>query len=106
VRLEARPHLPGQEAERLVKEQASYAQKQAQADAKKTEETFRKLLERGEKLARLLQRTAEENPSDQADAAMLNVRNLLATGHAALESRDAEQCAQVARQLTQLLSGR
>ncbi|WNG40882.1 Hsp70 family protein [Archangium violaceum] len=106
VRLEARPNLPGQEAERLVKEQASYAQRQAQADAKKTEETFRKLLERGEKLAKVLQRTAEENPSDQADAAMVNVRSLLASGHAALEARDAEQCAQVARQLTQLLSGR
>ncbi|MFY0572104.1 Hsp70 family protein [Archangium lansingense] len=106
VKLEARPHLPGQEAERLVKEQAAYAQKQAQADAKKTEETFRKLLERGEKLAKLLQRTAEENPSDEADAAMINVRSLLATGYSALEARDAEQCAQVARQLTQLLSGR
>jgi molecular chaperone DnaK len=106
VKLEARPHLPGQEAERLVKEQAAYAQKQAQADAKKTEETFRKLLERGEKLAKLLQRTAEENPSDEADAAMINVRSLLATGYSALEGRDAEQCAQVARQLTQLLSGR
>ncbi|HEX5750263.1 MAG TPA: Hsp70 family protein [Archangium sp.] len=106
VKLEARPHLPGQEAERLVKEQAAYAQRQAQADAKKTEETFRKLLERGEKLAKLLQRTAEENPSDEADAAMINVRSLLATGYSALEGRDAEQCAQVARQLTQLLSGR
>ncbi|WNG61756.1 Hsp70 family protein [Archangium gephyra] len=106
VKLEARPHLPGQEADRLVKEQAAYAQKQAQADAKKTEETFRKLLERGEKLAKLLQRSAEENPSDEADAAMINVRSLLATGYSALEGRDAEQCAQVARQLTQLLSGR
>ena len=106
MRLEARPNLPGQEAERLVKEQAAYAQKQAQSDAKKTEETFRRLLERGEKLAKLLQHTAEENPSEQADAAMINVRSLLATGYSALEARDAEQCAQVARQLTQLLSGR
>jgi molecular chaperone DnaK len=106
VKLEARPHLPGPEAERLVKEQAAYAQKQAQADAKKTEETFRRLLERGEKLAKLLQHTAQENPSEQANAAVANVKSLLASGHAALEAHDAEQCAQVARQLTQLLSGR
>ncbi|MGZ3457945.1 MAG: Hsp70 family protein, partial [Archangium sp.] len=106
VRLEARPHLPGQEAERLVKEQASYAQKQAEADAKKTEETFRKLLERGEKLAKLLQETAEETPGEQADAAVAHVKSLLESGRAALEARDGWKCALVARQLTQLLSGR
>ncbi|HYO72861.1 MAG TPA: molecular chaperone DnaK, partial [Archangium sp.] len=91
---------------KLGAEQAHYAQAQGVVDARRAEELFRKLLERGEKLAKLLQRTAEENPSDEADAAMINVRSLLATGYSALEGRDAEQCAQVARQLTQLLSGR
>jgi molecular chaperone DnaK len=106
VRVEARPHLPGQEAERLVKEQAAYAQKQAQADARKTEEKFRKLLERGEKLAMLLQQSARENPSPQAESAVANVKSLLESGRAALEAQHAEQCAQVARQLNVLLSGR
>ncbi len=106
VQLEARPHLPGAEADRLVKEQAAYAQKQAESDARKSEDKFRKLLERGDKLARLLQRSAEENPGEQAEAAVANVKGLLEAGHAALEAQDAEQCAQVARQLTQLLSGR
>ncbi|HEX8441264.1 Hsp70 family protein, partial [Archangium sp.] len=104
VKLEARPNLPGQEAERLVKEQAAYAQKQAKEDVKKTEETFRRLLERGEKLAKLLQRSAEENPSEQATAAVSNVKSLLESGRNALETHDVEQCAQVSRQLTQLLS--
>ena len=106
VHLEARPNLPGAEAERLGREQAAYAQKQAETDARKTEEKFRKLLERGDKLARLLQRSAEENPGEQAEAAVANVRGLLVSGHAALETQDAERCAHVARQLTQLLSGR
>jgi len=106
VKLEARPHLPGQEAERLVKEQAAYARKQAKEDVKKTEETFRKLLERGEKLAKLLQQSATENPSEQAEAAVSNVKSLLESGRAAVEKHDVEQCAQVSRQLNQLLSGR
>ncbi|ATB35146.1 molecular chaperone DnaK [Cystobacter fuscus] len=106
VRMEARPHLPAREADRLVKEQAAYAQKQAQQDARKSEDKFRKLLERGEKLARLLQHGAEENPGEEAQAAVANVRSLLESGRAALEAQDAERCAQVARQLTQLLAGR
>jgi molecular chaperone DnaK len=106
VKLEARPHLPGQEAERLVKEQAAYARKQAKEDEKKTEETFRKLLERGEKLAKLLQQSATENPSEQAEAAVSNVKSLLEAGRTALDKHDVEQCAQVSRQLNQLLSGR
>jgi molecular chaperone DnaK len=106
VRLEARPHLPGQEAERLVKEQAAYAQKQAKEDAQKSEDKFRKLLERGEKLAKLLQQSAKENPGEQAEAAVTRVQSLLEEGRAALEAGEAEKCAQVARQLNQLLSGR
>jgi molecular chaperone DnaK len=106
VRLEARPSLPGPEAEKLSQEQAQYASVKAQEDVKQQEEKFRKLLERGEKLARLLQRNARENPSPEADAAVGTVRSLLDTGRAALQAGNIEQCAMVARQLTQLLSGR
>jgi molecular chaperone DnaK len=106
VRLEARTSLPGPEAAKLSQEQARYASVQAQEDARQTEEKFRKLMERGEKLARLLQRSAQENPSPQSEAAVGTVRGLLEAGRAALEAGDAEQCAQVSRQLIQLLSGR
>jgi molecular chaperone DnaK len=106
VRLEARTSLPETEAEKLSREQARYAKAQAYEDAAVAEEKFRKLLERGEKLARLMQRTAEENPSPEASTAVGNMRTLLDTGRAALEAHNAEQCANVARQLTQALSGR
>jgi molecular chaperone DnaK len=106
VKLEARPTLPAPEAERLSQEQAQYASVRAQEDARAMEEKFRKLLERGEKLARLLQHSAHENPSPEADAAVGTVRSLLDTGHAALQAGNSEQCALVTRQLTQMLSGR
>ncbi|WP_224244898.1 Hsp70 family protein [Hyalangium gracile] len=106
VRLEARPSLPAPEAAKLSQEQARYSSSQAWEDARGTEEKLRKLLEKGEKLARLLQRSAEENPSPEATAAVGTVRNLLDTGRAALEAGNSEQCATVTRQLTQVLSGR
>jgi molecular chaperone DnaK len=106
VKLEARTSLPAPEAEKLSQEQAQYASVRAQEDAKATEEKFRKLLERAEKLARLLQRSADENPSPEAVAAVGTVRSLLDTGKAALQAGNSEQCAFVTRQLTQMLSGR
>lgn len=98
LQLEARPHLPGAEVERLGKEQAAYAQKQAETDARKSEDKFRKLLERGEKLAQALSRGVEENPGEQAEAAVAHVRGLLDSGRSALEAQDAARCAQVARE--------
>lgn len=106
VRLEARASLPLNEAERLGAEQAAYAEQQGAVDQKKAEENFRKLLERGEKLAKLLQRSAEENPSPEAEAAVSTVMQLIDTGRLALEAKDSEQCARVTRQLTKLLTGR
>jgi molecular chaperone DnaK len=106
VKLEARASLPGPEAEKLSQEQAQYASVRAQEDARDSEEKFRKLLERAEKLARLLQRSAHENPSPEADAAVGTVKSLLDTGKAALQAHNSEQCAIVTRQLTQMLAGR
>jgi molecular chaperone DnaK len=106
VRLEARPGMPQGEAEKLGAEQAHYAQSQGVVDAKRAEELFRKLLERGDKLARMLQKSAQENPSPEAQAAVGTVQQLLDGGRTALQSGDAAQCASIARQLTQLLSGR
>jgi molecular chaperone DnaK len=106
VRLEARPGMPQGEAEKLGAEQAQYAQSQGVVDAKRAEELFRKLLERGEKLARLLQKSAQENPSPEAQAAVGTVQQLLDGGRNALKEGDSAQCAAIARQLTQLLSGK
>jgi molecular chaperone DnaK len=106
VKLEARTSLPGPEAQKLSQEQAEYASVRAQEDARETEEKFRRLLERAEKLARLLQHSATENPSPEANAAVGTVRSLLDTGRAALQAGNSEQCALVTRQLTQMLSGR
>ncbi|WP_164012669.1 Hsp70 family protein [Pyxidicoccus trucidator] len=106
VRLEARPGMAQSEAEKLGAEQAHYAQAQGVVDAKRAEELFRKLLERGDKLARMLQKSAQENPSAEAQAAVGTVQQLLDGGRNALKSGDAAQCASIARQLTQLLSGR
>ncbi|RKH45380.1 Hsp70 family protein [Corallococcus sicarius] len=106
VRLEARASLPQGEVEKLGQEQLNYAQAQGVVDARRAEETFRKLLERGEKLARLLQKSAKENPSPETESAVGTVQQLLVGGKDALEAGDAAQCAQIARQLTQLLSGR
>ncbi|NMO21946.1 Hsp70 family protein [Pyxidicoccus fallax] len=106
VRLEARPGMAQSEAEKLGAEQAHYAQNQGVVDAKRAEELFRKLLERGDKLARLLQQSAQENPSPEAEAAVITVQQLLDGGRTALESGDSARCAAIARQLTQLLSGR
>jgi molecular chaperone DnaK len=106
VRLEARASLPANEAERLAAEHAAYTQQQGESDQKKAEESFRKLLERGEKLARLLQRSAQENPSARAEAAVSTVTQLIDSGKLALEAGDSAQCAQVARKLTKLLTGR
>ncbi len=106
VRLEARPGMPQGEAEKLGAEQAQYAQSQGVVDAKRAEDLFRKLLERGEKLARLLQKSAQENPSPEAQAAVGTVQQLLDGGRSALKEGNSAQCASIARQLTQLLSGR
>ncbi|MCP3169003.1 Hsp70 family protein [Myxococcus qinghaiensis] len=106
VRLEARAGLPHGEAEKLGAEQANYAKSQGVVDAKRAEELFRKLLERGEKLARMLQKSAQENPSPEAEAAVGTVQRLLDGGRTALDGKDAAKCAAIARQLTQLLSGK
>jgi molecular chaperone DnaK len=106
VKLEARPSLAPPEAEKLSHEQAQYASAKAQEDARQAQERFRKLLERGEKLSRVLKHSAQENPSPEAEAAVTTVLSLLDTGRVALQSGNAEQCANVARQLTQMLSGR
>jgi molecular chaperone DnaK len=109
VQLESRPALSGQELERITREQAAWADTEAGARA---DEGFRKILERGEKLARLLEKSARENPGPQADAAVQRVHTLLEEGRQLAatpeslqppETREARS--RVARSLLALLHG-
>ncbi|SET96408.1 Hsp70 family protein [Stigmatella erecta] len=106
VRLEARNSLPVAEAQTLSREQARYASVQAQQDGRRAEELLRRLMERGEKLSRILQRTAQESPGAEARFAVGTMRSLLDNGRAALQAGNIEQCAHIARQLTTVLTGR
>ena len=53
----------------------------------------------------MLDVSLEENPSEQAKAAVANVRALVDSGKAALKVRDNEAMAEVTRKLTTLLQG-
>jgi molecular chaperone DnaK len=105
VKLEARSLLLSPEAEALADEEAQYYKQQAAADARQVEESFRKLLERGQRAAELLQAggDAERTPSDDEQSAVAAVQTLLEQGRGALKAKDAEQRARVAHQLTRLL---
>ena len=105
VKLEARTSLPGPEAAKLSREQAQYASAKGQQDAKQGQQQLRQLVERAEKLSRVLERGALENPSPEADAAVARLQAMLASGQQALQTGNVEQCATIARQLTQVLSG-
>ena len=83
-----------------------------QGESLRADEGFRRILERGEKLARLLETSARENPGPEADAAVQRVRTLLEQGrHVAatpesLQPPEArEHRAQLARALLSLLHG-
>ncbi|MBF5045906.1 Hsp70 family protein [Aggregicoccus sp. 17bor-14] len=105
VQLEARAATGAPELERLTREQAAWAG--AEADAR-SEEAFRRVLERGERLAKVLETSARENPGPASDAAVARVRTLLAEGHALAgqtgpEAKEPRM--RVSRELLSLLHG-
>ncbi|MDQ3263096.1 MAG: Hsp70 family protein [Myxococcota bacterium] len=104
VRIEARTELTPGEVDKLKREQGQYAKGQEKKDEKSGEENFKRLLERGEKLARILERSATENPSQDAQAAVATVRSLLDLGRAAMKGQNPEQMAEVTRRFNQLLT--
>jgi len=105
LRIEARPELPAGEVKKLAREQRDYAVGAGRKDAVDGAENFKRLLERGEKYVRLLQKSAEEAPSPDANAAVGAVKSLLDLGRAAFEAKNAESMADVTKRLT-LLMGR
>jgi molecular chaperone DnaK len=106
LRIEARTELTPQEVERLTQEQGQYAAARSQQDAAQAVDGFRKLLEKGEKFALLLQKSAEENPSADASAAVGAVRSLLDLGKVALDARSNERMAEIGKRLSLLMGTR
>ncbi len=91
--IEARTRLTPAEERKLADEQAAYA----------TRKGFERTVLKTEKLVRLLQRSAEENPSEEASAAVASVRTLLDLGRAALRADDAAQMSELGQKMLALL---
>jgi molecular chaperone DnaK len=104
IRIEARTELQKGEAEKLKKEEGEYAVVAAAGARGQQAESFQRLLERGEKLARLLERSADENPGPEAQAAVVSVMSLLDLGRAALKAGSSEQMAEISKRLNKLLT--
>lgn len=102
VKIVARTDLSPEELDQLRKQQASYLggqKKEVQA------EHFRRLLERTEKFARVLEATARENPSPEADASVARVRALLDSAKAARDSGDEARIGELRPMLQKLVTG-
>lgn len=106
LQLEARAELPRAELEKLEKEQRAYAKDREKKDAVISSNSFKRLLDKGEKLAALLQKSAEENPSLEAEALVGSVKSLLDQGRAAFKMQNAAQMVELGGRLHQLVSPR
>jgi molecular chaperone DnaK len=104
LKIDARTAMPPQEVEKLSAEQVAYQKEQGAKDKLTAIETFPRILDKAEKLVRLLEKSAEENPSDEAQAAVGQMRVLLDQGRAAVKTRDTMQMAEVTRMLERLVS--
>ena len=94
--------LSAPEAERLRKDEASYARETTEQSQARAAELFASLLKRAEVFAKVLAKSAEENPSDEAFRAVGEVDGLVEQGRAALSRGDRAQMATLARQLGKL----
>jgi molecular chaperone DnaK len=104
IRIEARPNLLPQEVEKLKEEQSSYAQEQGAKDKQSFIDTFPRILDKAERLVHLLEKSSQEDPSPEADAAVGRVRTLIDQGRIAVRKRDTEQMSEVMRLLEQLVA--
>jgi molecular chaperone DnaK len=59
-----------------------------------------------EKYIRLLEKSAQENPSPDADAAVATVKSLLTAGVQAIESKNAPKMSEISARLGALTRGR
>jgi molecular chaperone DnaK len=104
LRIDARTTLAPAEVDRLKDEQQRYASEQGEKDKQLAMTAFPRILDKAEKLARLLEKSAQENPGPEAEAVVGEVRALLAKGRAALKGADTPAMADVTRTLERLLS--
>ncbi|MBL8911092.1 MAG: Hsp70 family protein [Archangium sp.] len=104
IRIDARTTLQPQEVDKLQKEQADYAAQQAEKDKDSLLKTFPRVLDKAERLVRILEKSAEENPSPEADAVVGEAKSLLAQGRVAVKLKDAAQMAEVTRLLESLVA--
>ena len=104
IRVDARTTLSGPEVERLQAEQAAYHDAQGERDRQVAVDAFPRVLDKAERLVRLLERSAQENPSPGADAAVGQVKALLDQGRAAVRAHDTTAMAEVTRRLVAVVS--
>jgi molecular chaperone DnaK len=104
IRIDARTTLAKDELDKLAAEQANYAQAQAQKDKDAVLAAFPRVLDKAERLVRLLERSAEENPSPEAEAVVGEVKALLAQGRVAVKLNDTTQMVEVTRTLEKLVA--
>jgi molecular chaperone DnaK len=104
TRIDARTTLQPQEIDKLAREQADYAGREAEKNKEQVLSAFPRVLDRAERLARILEKSAQENPSPAADAVVGQVKALLARGRVAARQQDAAQMAEVSRVLESLLT--
>jgi molecular chaperone DnaK len=104
IRIDARTTLQPQEVDKLQREQADYAASQAAKQKEQSASAFPRVLDKAERLVRILERSAEENPSPEADAVVGQVRALLAQGRIAVKTQDTAQMAEVTKLLENLIA--
>ncbi len=104
TRIDARTTLQQQEVDSLSKEQADYAAQQTEKDKQQALSAFPRVLDKAERLVRILEKSAEENPSPEADAVVGQVKALLAQGRIAVRLGDTSQMAEVTRLLENLVA--
>jgi molecular chaperone DnaK len=104
LRIDARTTLAPAEVDRLSAEQETYANVQSDRDKQVALTAFPRILDKAEKLARMLERSVVENPSPEAEAVVGEVRAVLAKGQAALRAVDTAAMADVSRTLEKLFA--
>ncbi len=104
IRIDARTTLSPSEVEALMAQQEAYAKQQGEKDRAVAADAFPRILDKAERLVRLLERSAEENPSPEAAAAVGRMKALLAQGRAAVKTRDTGAMAEVTRLLERLVT--
>ncbi len=77
LKIDARTAMQPAEVEKLSAEQVAYQEEQGAKDKSNAIEAFPRILDKAEKLVRLLEKSAEENPSAEAQAAVGQMRVLL-----------------------------